>query len=399
MKHILQVITLILLGFVPAQADVQSDQVYLNVAKSGIRDANGGIHVDLYLTHGTVHRVFTQSDPYRIIIDFQRVNWLGVNSTTLLNSDQVTNVHFGWLKDGWSRMIIDLAAPMQIETAGIQMPQNQGFAQFQLHATPTDKDTFVANLPKDTTALQLGQLLQRTVDNDDITIVLDPGHGGIDPGAQMGQVVEADIILQFAHELRQALENAGDFNVVLTREDDVFVPLAARISAAHNANADVFISLHADSVAESNVMGSTVYTLAEAASDTASAKLAERHDRADLIADVDLSIHDDQIAKVLMDIARLETDPRSHQLAAALVDGLSTYAGPINSRPHRQADFSVLKAADIPSVLIELGFMSNAQDLENITNPEWRAKAASGIVDAIVVWTHADATRARLTRK
>ncbi len=203
----------------------------------------------------------------------------------------------------------------------------------------------------------------------------------------------------FARELRDGLRRAGGFEVVLTRDDDVFVPLEARQSIARTAGADVFISLHADALAEGRASGATIYTLSETASDIASEKLAERHDRADLLAGVDLSDQDDVVAGVLMDLARTETAPRSDRLADALVAGLDQSIGNLHKRPRLEASFSVLKAADIPAVLIELGFMSSERDLDNLRDADWRARAAAGVRDALRAWVVADAAEASLLRQ
>ncbi|MCC6008452.1 MAG: N-acetylmuramoyl-L-alanine amidase, partial [Rhodobacteraceae bacterium] len=182
------------------------------------------------------------------------------------------------------------------------------------------------------------------------------------------------------------------------RDDDIFVALQSRVSQARAAGADVFLSLHADALAEGRAMGTTVYTLSETASDAASQRLAAEHDRADLLAGVDLGDQDDIIASVLMDLARTETQPRSERLARALVEGIGAATGRLYKRPHLSAGFSVLRAPDIPSVLVELGFMSDPRDLRNLLDPDWRAQAAAGIVDALETWAEADAAEAGLLR-
>ena len=232
-----------------------------------------------------------------------------------------------------------------------------------------------------------------------LVVVLDPGHGGIDPGAEAGGLREADLMLTFARELREALVRAGGFEVVLTRDADVFVSLDARVRIARQAGADVFLSLHADALPEGEARGAVIYTLAEEASDAASAALAERHDRADLLAGVDLSDADDLIAGVLMSIARTETQPRTDRLADALVDGVTGAVGRMHRRPRQAAAFSVLRAPDIPSALVELGFMSSPRDLANLRDPDWRARFADGVVAALQGWAAADAADVPLRRR
>jgi N-acetylmuramoyl-L-alanine amidase len=232
-----------------------------------------------------------------------------------------------------------------------------------------------------------------------LVVVLDPGHGGVDPGAVRGDHTEADLVLRFARELAELLRRTGRVEVVLTREADSFVPLPARVTIARAAQADALISIHADALAEGRARGATVYTLAETASDAASAALAEQHDRADLLQGIDLSRSDDVVAGVLMDLARVETAPRAEALANGLVAAMEAGGLRLHGRPRGEAAFTVLRAADIPSVLLEIGFMSEPADLENILDPDWRARMQAAIAAGILSWAEADAARARLLRQ
>ncbi|OYW57940.1 MAG: hypothetical protein B7Z31_08810 [Rhodobacterales bacterium 12-65-15] len=188
----------------------------------------------------------------------------------------------------------------------------------------------------------------------------------------------------------------GRFAVVLTRDDDVFVPLETRTSIARSMEADIFLSLHADTLAEGEAQGATVYTLAEDASDAASAALAERHDRDDLLAGIDLSEQDDLVAEVLMDMARTETRPRTDRLAEAVVGAIRAAEIRMHRRPRQTAGFSVLKTPDIPSVLLELGFLSSARDFSRLTDPDWRATMAGAIRTALVTWDAEDSALRQL---
>ncbi|MFN3607024.1 MAG: N-acetylmuramoyl-L-alanine amidase, partial [Cypionkella sp.] len=186
------------------------------------------------------------------------------------------------------------------------------------------------------------------------------------------------------------LLRTGEIDVVMTREADIFVPLEARISIARAANADAFLSLHADALQEGGAQGATIYTLADEASDAAAAALAERHDRDDLLAGVDLTAQDDLVARVLMDMARLETTPRIARLANALEDAIKAQGIKMHRRPQQEAGFSVLKSPDIPSTLLELGFMSSPADLANLQDPAWRARMANAVKDALIAWAMAE---------
>ncbi|MGL6208482.1 MAG: N-acetylmuramoyl-L-alanine amidase family protein, partial [Paracoccaceae bacterium] len=225
-----------------------------------------------------------------------------------------------------------------------------------------------------------------------LIVVLDPGHGGIDPGAERDGFTEAALMLGFARELKELLLRDGRFAVVMTREEDVFVPLEARISIARAADGDLFISLHADALAEGEAVGATIYTLDEEASDEASATLAERHDRDDLLAGIDLTGQDDLVAEVLMDMARTETEPSTQRLADALQAAIQGAEIKMHRHPQQRAGFSVLKSPDIPSVLLELGFLSSARDLARLNDPDWRARMAGAIRDALLAWALEDAT-------
>ena len=231
-----------------------------------------------------------------------------------------------------------------------------------------------------------------------LVVVLDPGHGGLDPGAEKGGLKEADLMLTFAREVKDLLLRDGGFEVVLTRETDSFVPLEERSTIARAEGAGVFISLHADALAEGEAVGSTIYTLAGEASDEAARALAERHDRDDLLAGIDLTAQDDLVATVLMDMARTETTPRTARLAVALEVSIKAAGITMHRHPRQEAGFSVLKSPDIPSVLLELGFLSSESDRKRLSDPDWRAKMALALRDGLVAWAVQDQAISGLTQ-
>ena len=294
----------------------------LDVAQSQVRDAEDGLEVTLYLSQPVPFRVFTLDEPRRLVMDFREVDWRGASRAGLLNADNATDLRFGAFRTGWSRMVIDLAGPTVINTAGMEVDKTNGTAVVRVRLSTTDPETFAAasGAPPDPDwDMQATEqpVLQAPVEegDDDLVVVIDPGHGGIDPGAVRGGIKEADIILQFSLELEEALARAGGIRPVLTRRSDIFVPLEERMTIARAAGADVFLSLHADALDEEVTRGATVYTLTGEAQDNASARVAERHDRGDLLSGLDLSGQDDMVATILMDLARLETAPRSLRLA------------------------------------------------------------------------------------
>jgi N-acetylmuramoyl-L-alanine amidase len=213
-------------------------------------------------------------------------------------------------------------------------------------------------------------------------IVLDPGHGGVDLGASSAHGdIEKDIVLDFATALAAKLESQGRYKVVLTRGADVFIPLNERVQIARDANAALFVSIHADTLYEAHVQGATVYTVSERASDSEAARLADKENQADAAAGV---VTEDvaEVHDILQDLTRRETRAYSHMFSRTLV-ALWKKAAQLNKNPQRSAGFRVLKALDVPSVLLELGYLSNEKDLANLVSPEWREKAAGTLAGAI----------------
>ncbi|MHA7874497.1 N-acetylmuramoyl-L-alanine amidase [Roseivivax sp.] len=380
----------------------------LDAAQSGIEDLGWGrgTEITLALSQGVPWRIFTLDAPQRLVLDFREVDWGGVEDPALDRSERVREVRTGPYREGWTRLVALLEEPMAVERAGLRIAEDSGTARLTVRLQPTDAESFAAaaGAPRDprwdlpdpapVTARPRGGREGRP-----LRVMLDPGHGGIDPGAEHGGADESDLMLIFARELKEVLLRAGGFEVAMTRDEDVFVSLEARVAAAQEAEADVFLSLHADALAEGIARGATVYTLSEEASDAASAALAARHDRDDILAGLDLARTDDRVADVLMDLARLDTAPRSAALARALVAGIDNATGNVHKRPLRSAGFSVLKSADIPSVLIEVGYLSTPAELRNLQDGAWRAGMAAGIRDGLSAWLIEDAALEGLRRK
>ncbi|MGR3825192.1 MAG: N-acetylmuramoyl-L-alanine amidase [Salipiger marinus] len=370
-----------------------------------VRDRFMGRGTDLTLTlsQGVPWRAFTLTDPPRLVVDFREVDWTGADADAMDRSDAVTALRMGPFREGWSRLVAELDGPMVLDRAGMRVTESTGSAALEVALSPASLTDMAARSgalrdPAWDLPAPAAVAPPRRDPAAPLRVVLDPGHGGIDPGAERAGHTEAALMLAFARDLRDMLRRAG-FDAVLTREEDVFVSLEARVAMAHQLRADLFLSLHADAIEEGVAHGATVYTLAEDASDAASAALAERHDRDDLLAGLDLSGSDDRVANVLMDLARLDNAPRSLALAQHLVAGIRGAVGQVHKRPLRQAGFSVLKAADIPSVLVEVGFLSTEEDLRNLQDPAWRARMAAGLRDGIAAWAVEDAALARLRRQ
>jgi N-acetylmuramoyl-L-alanine amidase len=387
----------------PAMAQEFTGLARLDVAQSQVRDVDGGLEVTLYLSQPVPFRVFTLDAPRRLVLDFREVDWRGATRAGLLNADLASDLRFGSLRPGWSRLVIDLAGPLVIEQAGMAVDDAVGTATVHLRLHPDTEAAFAAasGAPPDPD-WDLMQGLDPVPPPPDadgpLVVVIDPGHGGIDPGADRAGMVEKDVMLQLALELAEAV-NRTDMVAVMTRQTDIFVPLADRMSIARAAGADLFISLHADALEEDEATGASVYTLTDEAVDQASERMAERHDRGDLLAGVDLSGADDRVATVLMDLARLETAPQASRLADALVLGLEDAGAGLNRHPRREAALSVLNAADFPSVLVEVGFLSSERDRIALSSTAGRAPIVAGIVTAIQHWAADEAARAPLVRQ
>ncbi|MDG4649169.1 N-acetylmuramoyl-L-alanine amidase [Roseibacterium sp. SDUM158017] len=404
-RAVLSLILVVLTSLSAASALAQGFGALARVVPDAteVEAGEGVLSLSLGLSQPVPFRVFTLADPWRVVVDFREVLWDGLPTGFGDDVPNVVSVATGAAYDpGWSRMIVTLAAPMRPRLAAMETDSITGAAHVRLTLEPVAPAAFraAAGLP-DGLVADLAPPEAPAAGRQDgrLVVVLDPGHGGVDPGAVRGDHTEAVLVLTFARELAEALRRTGRAEVVLTREADIFVPLPTRVTIARAAGADAFVSIHADALAEGRAQGATVYTLSETASDAASAALAEQHDRADILQGIDLSQSDDVVAGVLMDLARVETAPRAETLADALVGAIGNADVRLHGRPRGEAGFTVLRAADIPSVLVEIGFMSDDSDLENILDPEWRARMQAALVEAVLAWADADAARAALLRQ
>jgi N-acetylmuramoyl-L-alanine amidase len=337
-------------------------------------------------------RAFTLADPYRVVIDLPQVTFNLPPKTGETGRGLVKAFRFGLVMQGGSRIVLDVNKPVKVEKAFALEAQGGQPARLVLDLVATDRDSFMRNLaaenraqpPSATGGITQGVADARRGDTRPI-VVIDPGHGGIDNGtiASTG-VMEKQIVLDFAMALRERLEQSGRYRVVMTRTDDSFIPLADRVRMARIRQAALFISIHADALkkGEGEAQGATVYTLSETASDAEAARLAENENRADVIAGIDLSHESSEVADILIDLAQRETKAFSMQFAKSLVANMRKVAK-MHKNPLKSAGFKVLKAPDVPSVLIELGYVSSESDLKQITSGTWQAKTAASIAQAV----------------
>ncbi len=337
--------------------------------------------------------VFTLADPYRVVIDIPQVRFQLPPNTGERGRGLIKSFRYGLVMAGGSRVVLDVGKPVRVDKAFVVDAADSAPARLVLDLAATDRDSFlrkIAQQEKQDEKLVRAESApaaaqQASSADPRPLVVLDPGHGGIDTGtkAPTGEA-EKDIVLDVAKRLRDRIEQSGKYRVLLTRDDDTFIPLADRVRIARNAGAALFVSIHADSLPhkEGDAQGATVYTLSETATDPAAARLAEEENRADVIAGVDLKSEPDDVAGILIDLAQRETKTFSVQFAHKLVGDMRDTMR-LHKDPIKSAGFRVLRAPDVPSVLVELGYVSNKQDLQSLLSDNWRDHAADCMARAI----------------
>ncbi len=357
---------------------------------------DGAQRIVLELSEPAPYRVFTLENPYRVVIDLPEVNWRF--SAPKPPSGAISAVRFGLFQPGRSRMVLDLKGPARVANSFVLEARGARPARLVIDLTSQSREAFAnsAGWPSDARLVANPPTPRpkpaRIGGPRPLVVALDPGHGGIDPGAMKGGVVEKELVLLFSRELKAELEATDRYRVVMTRDSDVYVPLRERVERARRARADLFFSVHADAVEVGDAHGASVYTLSEAASDREAAELAAQENLSDVIAGVRLTHEDDDVARVLIDLVQRETMIESQRFAKGLVKSLDSSIGVLETRPLRSAGFRVLKAPDVPSALLEIGFLSSKTDLERMQKSEWRKRAVSAVVAAIDNWA---AKRAR----
>ena len=356
------------------------------------RGAPRPIALTLGLSRAVPHRVALIDGPPRLVVDLLETR---VPAATAADPSQPLALRWGPAPAGGARAILTLPGPMEVDSARM----NAAPAALSIRLVPvtadrfaprTDPLTVLHGLPKPAATGQ-GRAGTALADGR-IRVVLDPGHGGIDPGAQVGGISEAAVMLGFAHELSAALRAKG-IEVVQTREDDRFIPLERRTTIARAQGADLFISLHADALPAGEAAGATIYVWDPQSNDRAARQLALLHDRSDLLAGMDLSNTDEDVSRALIDLARIDTQPRSQDAARHMVARLNAGGIAMHRVPVRGAAFSVLKSPDIPSLLVELGFLTDPGDRTNLFDPDWRARFAGAVADGVASWAADEADR------
>jgi N-acetylmuramoyl-L-alanine amidase len=333
---------------------------------------------------------FTLADPYRVVIDLPQMTFQLPARTGESGRGLIKAFRYGLVMQGGSRIVVDAAGPVRVDKAFVLDPVDGQPARLVLDLVAIDRASFMRNLvleakPRRAPETKPAEIVRRHNDGRPL-IVIDPGHGGPDTGtiAASGEM-EKTIVLEFAQALSEKLEKSGKYRVTMTRTDDRFVPLGERVRIARTQGAALFVSIHADALAsrhEADVRGATVYTVSDTASDEEAARLADDENKADAIAGVDLSAEPEEVADILIDLTQRETKNFSAHFARAVVGELKN-AAKLHKHPLKSAGFKVLKAPDVPSVLIELGYVSNKQDLKLMTSDTWRARTSEALSQAV----------------
>ena len=339
-------------------------------------------------------RAFALSNPDRVVIDMPQVAWRLGAPPKPSGFGPVKSYRYGLFRTGNSRMVIDLNQPVTVADA-LVIPPAAGFGyRVVIDLFPTNRAKFdaLAGWPADLkkresdaeklAAMIAAQQSPPARGGGKKIIVIDPGHGGLDSGTVgVNGLMEKDLALAEGLKLRRELQSRG-YTVFMTRADDTFIPLRQRVAIARADKADLFIALHADSNPDPSVTGLSIYTLNDGRSDREAAALARRENQSDVIAGVDLS-GNSPVAPILIDLAQRDTINKSSRFATSALSSLAPVTDILARSPHRRASLAVLTAPDVPAVLIELGYLSNAHDAAQMNSDTWRGRVADGIADAV----------------
>jgi N-acetylmuramoyl-L-alanine amidase len=342
---------------------------------------------------------FALADPYRVVIDLPQVSFRLAAGAGTVGRGLIKAFRYGLVLPGGSRIVFDLTGPARVANASVLEAANGQPPRLVIELEEVDRAAFMQSLEAenrpelkpgiaDTASATPPEppAAPKPADPADLrpVVVIDPGHGGIDNGTQSGSEYEKTLVLGFGLALRDRLEKGGKYRVVMTRTDDTFIPLAERVKIARNQSAALFVSIHADALPrrEGDAQGATIYTLSDRASDAEAERLAEAENKADAIGGVNLTEEPTDVADILIDLAQRETRTFSNRFARLLMGEMKNTVR-MHKHPLKSAGFKVLKAPDVPSVLIELGYVSNKGDLEHLVSENWRSRTVASMSQAI----------------
>ena len=342
-------------------------------------------------------RAFPLADPYRVVVDIPQIAFQLPAGTGSAGRGLVKAFRYGLVMPGGSRIVFDLTGPAKIANSYVLEAANGQPPRLVIEFEEVDRTAFVQllspeNRPELRPAIAEAKAAIASIEaakpapvsDTRPLIVLDPGHGGIDNGTQAAGEMEKNLVLEFGLALRDRIEKSGKYRVVMTRTDDTFIPLNDRVKLARNGSAALFVSIHADALPrrEGDAQGATIYTLSDKASDAEAERLAEAENKSDAIGGVNLTDEPTEVADILIDLAQRETRTFSNRFARLLMGEMKTTAR-MHKHPLKSAGFRVLKAPDVPSVLVELGYVSNKGDLEHLVSENWRTKTVGSMAQAI----------------
>ncbi len=342
------------------------------------------------------YKVFLLNEPRRLVVDTQNAEASSKLQQSVAANDFVSSVRLGTAGAGGVRVVFDLLRPVTVKKVFMLQPQSKFSWRFVIDLEPASEREFAAKVGNDSAISndsygQNRQIAKASSASKAMPakksakkiIVLDPGHGGVDPGAiGISGVYEKNITLAMARELKEELDKRGKYTVYLTRNRDIFIPLRDRVKISRRHDADLFLSIHADSAANKKATGLSVYTLSEKASDKEAAALAEKENKADIVAGLNFAEHSKEVSDVLLNLAQRETLNRSSEFATFMVQEMRKSTHTLDNT-HRFAGFAVLKAPDVPSVLMELGYLSNRAEEKQLQQKSYRKKLAVSAAKAI----------------
>ncbi|MBO6784330.1 MAG: N-acetylmuramoyl-L-alanine amidase [Alphaproteobacteria bacterium] len=377
-----------LLAAAPLFAVSQAVAAGLDVQDIRIGVHEGSTRFVVELSDEVEPRVFGLPDPFRVVIDLPEVNFTLAEERIGDGAGLIEKLRYGLYRPGTSRFVLDLTTPSKVSKQFLLKPDGGRPWRLVIDLVPTTRADFVAAMrPTAGTAPQVAAKpppLAPRAPNPKPVVVIDAGHGGVDPGAiGVSGVYEKKIALDYARDIADRLEKTGRYKVVLTRNRDIFLPLRERVRIARAAGADLFLSLHANTHPKRATKGFSVYTLSNKASDKEAAALAALENKSDVIGGVDLDGYSDDVQNILIDFAQSKTNELSVRFARDVMIGEIGRDTRLLKRPWRSAGFAVLKAPDVPSVLVELGYISNPQEERLLVSRGHRAKLSGAIVRAV----------------
>lgn len=373
-------------GFLPARANPRSTNDFPVATDAKLEQSGETVRLTMTLSRPVAVETSVTAAPDRIIVDLPSVNFQVQPGAGRAGAGFVSAFRYGLFTPDRSRIIIELSQPATVARAEVR-ERRGGFGELVIELKRASRADFQAAASESAarrrdTAPQLVEPAKPAGDQRQL-VVIDPGHGGIDPGAVVASIEEKAVVLAFGVALKDSLEASGRYRIVMTRDDDRFVALGERVKIARAAGADLFVSIHADSLKQAQeVRGATIYTGSERATDAESARLAAKENQADAVAGLDSSEDTQDVAGILMDLAKRETRTFSSVFARNLVEKLGGSVK-MHKVPLRSAGFRVLSAPDVPSVLIELGYMSSPKDAELLNSTDWRMQAVGAVHAAV----------------